>query len=111
MLDGVVVRIRRLAHLRVVVVGPISPPLPVRVYIVLMVVGLTIADQVHQEVMPGWNNMRSFDTSLIESANPEDNDFPVSDPSLEAGYEMFSDLDLPERVHCFFEGRRLLLGV
>jgi len=109
-LDGVVVRVRRLTHLRVVVVEPVSPPLPVRAYIFLMVVDLTVADKVHQGVVLG-RNMRSFGTSLIESANPEDDDFPVSDSSLEAGYEMFSDLDLPERVHCFFEGRKLLLGV
>lgn len=109
-LDGVVVRVRRLTHLRVVVVEPVSPPLPVRAYIFLMVVDLTVADKVHQGVVLG-RNMRSFGTSLIESANPEDGDFPVSDSSLEAGYEMFSDLDLPERVHCFFEGRKLLLGV
>jgi len=108
-LDGVVVRVRRLTHLRAVVVEPISP-IPVRVYIVLMVVGLTVADKVHQEVMPEWN-MRSFGTPVVELANPEDNDFPVSDSSLEAGYEMFSDLDSPGRVHCFLEGRRLLFGV
>lgn len=108
-LDGVVVQVRRLTHLRVVVVEPVSP-LPVRAYIFLMVVGLTVADKVHQEVMLG-RNMRSFGTLLIESANPEDDDFPVSDSSLEANYEMFSDPDLPEQVHCFFEGRKLLLGV
>lgn len=72
--------------------------------------GLTVADKVHQEVMPEWN-MRSFGTPVVELANPEDNDFPVSDSSLEAGYEMFSDLDSPGRVHCFLEGRRLLFGV
>lgn len=109
-LDGMVVRAWRLTHSRVVIFEPI-PPLPVRVYIIFMVASLTVAGKAHQEMMPDWNDMQSFDTSLIEFANSEDNDSPVSDPSLEASHEALSDLDTPERVHCFFEGRRLLLGV
>ena len=108
--DGIVVRAWKLTHSRVVIVEPISPPLPVRVYIIFMVAGLTVTGKAHQEMMPGWNDVQSFDTSLIESANSED-DSPVSGPSLEAGHEALSDLDTSERVHYFFEGRRLLLGV
>lgn len=110
-LDGIVVRTRRLTHSRMVIIEPISLPLPVRVYMVLTVVGLTVVGKAHQEMMPDWNDMQSFDTSPVDSANSEDNDLPVSDPSLETGYEVLSDMDTSERVHCFFEGRRLLLGV
>jgi hypothetical protein len=75
-----------------------------------MVVGLTVAGKFHQEIVPDWNDTQSFGASFIESVNSE-NDFPISDPSLEAGCKVLSDLDTSERVHCFFEGRRLLLGV
>ena len=110
-LDGIVVRIKRLTRSLVVIVEPISPLLLVRLYIVLTVAGLTVVGKTHQETMPSWNDTQSFDTSLIELANSGDNHFPVGDPSLEADYEVLSDTDTPEHVHCFFEGRRLLLGV
>lgn len=78
---------------------------------VLTVAGLTVAGKAHQEMVPDWNGVQIFGAPHIESANSEGDDFSASDPSLEVGYEVLSDPDTPEWIHCFFEGRRLLLEV
>lgn len=73
--------------------------------------GLTVAGKPGQEIVSDWGDMQSFDASPIEPTNSTGSGFPVSDPSLEVGYEVLSDWDTSDRVHYFCEGRRLLLGV
>jgi len=56
------------------------------------------------------NDTQSPRVSFVESANSESNR-PLGDLSLEVNHDTLSDLDTPEQVCYFSEGRNLLLGV
>jgi len=55
--------------------------------------------------------MQAFGALSAESTNSEGGGPQFRGPSSAVGYEVLSDHDIPEQVHCFSEGRRLLLGV
>lgn len=107
--EGTTVQTKTLTRSRAVVAELISPLLPVRVCVFSTVAGLTDAGEAHQEMMSDQSDIQNFNTSFIGLTNREGGNLPVSDPPLEADYEVLPDLGAPERGHRFFEGRRLLL--
>jgi len=64
-----------------------------------------------QELMTGWSDTQGFGASSAASMNSEGNNPRPRGPSSGLGCEVLSDQDRLEQVHCFSEGRRLLLGV